>query len=252
MKKILTRMKVMEQNNLNRHNIINVMRRSFTLIELLVVIAIIAILAAMLMPALQQARDRAKTINCVSNMKSLGTMFQLYADNNDGWCLRTYAPGYGVSYGRLWVYILEDGKYLASRKSITCPAAVAVQNHDNKLKNLGVGINAKTFGTADNTFSVNRGVKQSAISAFKNDSKLIAFADTPTAGTGNTAETFFISGGIYELNPAVWRPLTARHNQNVNVSYFDGHAGTLSVAEARQWNYYSPCGEPLAMKTGSF
>ena len=63
------------------------MKKNFTLIELLVVIAIIAILAAILLPALNSARARARATSCLNLQKQLGVDLLMYADSNDGWFL---------------------------------------------------------------------------------------------------------------------------------------------------------------------
>ena len=72
------------------------MKKNFTLIELLVVIAIIAILAAIMLPALQSARERGRITSCVNNIKQLGTMVQFYVDTYSGYlpAAKSHKDGY--------------------------------------------------------------------------------------------------------------------------------------------------------------
>ena len=85
--------------------------KHFTLIELLVVIAIIAILAAMLMPALQQARETAKKIKCENNIKQVSMAFQNYAMDFKGFDPAHYYAKFkgGTNSDRLnWVAFMRD------------------------------------------------------------------------------------------------------------------------------------------------
>ena len=88
-------------------------RKGFTLIELLVVTAIMAILAAMLLPALSQARERARSAVCMSNLKQVGIAFAMYkTDYNE------YYPDNPNWKTKLWVYVSDDMRGKISK----CPS----------------------------------------------------------------------------------------------------------------------------------
>ncbi|HOG51240.1 MAG TPA: DUF1559 domain-containing protein, partial [Lentisphaeria bacterium] len=135
--------------------------KKFTLIELLVVIAIIAILAAMLLPALAKAREKARAISCVSNQKQLGLGMRMYIDDNAGGLNTAQqihtAGSFTTPDGKTdftgWLYWAElIYSYVGDIKTYNCGSASSNKYLGAPKVNMHYGMNYNCRNKADGAF----------------------------------------------------------------------------------------------------
>ena len=220
----------------------------FTLIELLVVIAIIAILAAMLMPALQQARERGKTASCQSNMKTLGVAILLYADAFDGFGITQKTAASGKL--KPW---LNTGEWLHKNvgacspvawnngKSFNgCPSRTPGSTDSGATDEVSKTAHKRGLSYAHCTYVLghqdltDRNARPRKISAFKTPARYWAFVDS---------EDYNVNyGGVATTRASSGRDLLSfRHNESMNICHLDGHGSNLKYnAQYRQTEGVDP------------
>lgn len=187
--------------------------RSFTLIELLVVIAIIAILAAILMPALSSARERGKLADCTSRMKNIGTFFTFYIDEFKAYptyTITSHAPL--DTWRHSWAeYFMSKYGSVRKKDLFSCPNGMDIFKEQGVGKYTHYGYNIhipminKDYGFFGNPALI------------KKPAKLILMTDSINDKTAAKLQ------GTHIIKDTCFNFIHVRHNGRANVLFCDGH-----------------------------
>jgi prepilin-type N-terminal cleavage/methylation domain-containing protein/prepilin-type processing-associated H-X9-DG protein len=232
--------------------------RGFTLIELLVVIAIIAILAAILFPVFAQARSKARSAACLSNVKQLGLAFAMYTQDYDEhlcpYVVQGTAPyrvlppdasghvWYDPDYIQGWQQLLQP--YTHSLGIKRCPESPGMDPRDS-IMNLNYGANRSVFSYLDGRPGRSSTVRSLAQIARPADTLAIVDCgrwhfDWTLVARGSANSKWYIPndprGCGTDRN---WCPRDKRHNGGVMVAFTDGHAkwmkSDIVVTDGEMW-----------------
>lgn len=212
-------------------------KRVFTLIELLVVIAIIAILASMLLPALNQSRERARASKCVSNLKQWSSVVGMYAADYNDWVIPGTNHRDSSQYYWPWFlrgYVGNSQQPDSSGNGFTAASQLPVAVCPSAPNRFGYGHNFWYLGWLDVGGSP-KAMRKLGLS--RKSSSVLIFTDMYRPHKEAAGENDTFDGWLWGVDPGGWgwpapaatgkRIVNFVHGDQANVAWLDGHAAPM-------------------------